>query len=62
MRRGEAECGAPLTVQQLEGGWLDHTRPPQAGRCRTRLLSGLGGVVAWLGGGPLLAALLGCLM
>lgn len=61
-RRGEAGCGAPLTAQQLGGGWLDHTRPPLAGRCMTRLLSGPGGGVVWLGGEPLLAALLGCWM
>lgn len=61
-RLGEAECGAPLAAQQLGGGWSDHTRPPLAGRCMTRQLSGPGGVVAWLAEEPQLAVLLGCWM
>lgn len=61
-RQGEAGYGAPLAAQQLGGGWSDHTRPPLAGRCRTRLLSEPVCGVAWIGGEPLLVALLGCWM
>lgn len=61
-RLGVAECGAPSAAQQLGGGWSDHTRPPLAGRCMTRLLSGPGGVVAWLAVEPQLAVPLGCWM